>query len=66
MAAYHKVARPYLGITVPDITALATTWRDGTDTAQRVAIADHLWQTEHPRGPRRRRQTADPGPHPRR
>ncbi len=45
MAAYHKVPRRYLGISVPDITALATTWRDGTDTAQRVAIADALWQT---------------------
>ena len=43
MAAYHKAARPYLGVQVPDITALATSWRDGTDTAQRVAIADHLW-----------------------
>ena len=44
-AAYHKVPRPYLGIPVPDITALATSWRDDTDTAGRVAIADHLWQT---------------------
>ena len=43
MAAYHKAPRRYLGIPVPDITALATAWRDGTDTAQRVAIADHLW-----------------------
>ena len=46
MAAYHKAPRPYLGIPVPDITALATTWREGTDTAQRVAIADALWQTD--------------------
>ena len=45
MAAYHKAPRPYLGISVPDITALATSWREGTDTAQRVAIADHLWQS---------------------
>ena len=45
MAAYHKCPRPYLGIQVPQITAIATSWRDGTDTAQRVAIADHLWQT---------------------
>lgn len=46
MAAYHKADRPYLGIAVPDITALATGWRDGTDTAQRVAIADALWQSD--------------------
>ena len=46
MAAYHKAPRPYLGVKVPEITALATSWRAGTDTAQRVAIADHLWQTD--------------------
>ena len=46
MAAYHKAPRRYLGIPVPDITALATAWRDGTDTAQRVAIADHLWASD--------------------
>jgi 3-methyladenine DNA glycosylase AlkD len=45
MLAYHKIDRPYLGITVPDITALATQWRDGTDTGQRVAIAAHLWDS---------------------
>ncbi len=46
MAAYHKVPRPYLGIAVPAITALATTWRADSDVAQRVAIADHLWQSD--------------------
>ena len=46
MAAYHKAPRRYLGVSVPDITALATSWRDGTDTDARVAIADHLWQTD--------------------
>ncbi len=45
-AAYHKAPRPYLGISVPDLTALATSWRDTTDTNQRVAIADALWQTD--------------------
>ncbi|MEO6298497.1 MAG: DNA alkylation repair protein, partial [Paracoccaceae bacterium] len=44
-AAYHKTPRPYLGITVPEITALATQWRETTDTTQRVALADALWQT---------------------
>ncbi len=45
-AAYHKAPRVYLGIKVPDITALATSWRDGTATAQRVAVADYLWRTD--------------------
>lgn len=45
-AAYHKAARPYLGISVPDITSLATQWRATTDTAQRVELADALWQTD--------------------
>ncbi len=43
--AYHKVDRPYLGISVPDVTALATTWRDHLDTAGRVTVADALWQS---------------------
>ena len=45
-AAYHKAPRQYLGVTVPDITALATQWRDTTDTAGRVTIASALWQTD--------------------
>ena len=43
MAAYHKAPRPYLGIAVPDITALATGWRSHLDTQSRVAVAAHLW-----------------------
>ena len=43
--AYHKTPRPYLGISVPDITALATAWRTDLDTAGRVTLADGLWQT---------------------
>jgi 3-methyladenine DNA glycosylase AlkD len=45
VAAYHKVDRPYLGVSVPDVTALATGWRDHLDTAGRVAVANALWQT---------------------
>ncbi len=45
VAAYHKVPRPYLGVSVPDLTALATSWRAVLDTAGRVAVADHLWQS---------------------
>ena len=44
-AAYHKADRPYLGISVPDVTRLATDWRSHLDTAGRVHLADHLWQT---------------------
>jgi 3-methyladenine DNA glycosylase AlkD len=43
--AYHKVDRPYLGISVPDVTALATGWRADMDVPARVAVADHLWQS---------------------
>lgn len=45
MAAYHKVARPYLGVTVPQITDLAAAWRAELDLPGRVALADALWQT---------------------
>lgn len=44
-AAYHKVDRPYLGVPVPAVTALATEWRAHFDTAGRVALADGLWRT---------------------
>ncbi len=45
-ATYHKTARPYLGIPVPDITALATTWRTTTDVDQRTALAARLWASD--------------------
>ena len=44
-AAYHKVARPYLGVTVPQITELANLWRVGLDVPGRVALAAALWET---------------------
>ncbi len=46
MLAYHKVARPYLGIPVPEVTALATEWRGHLDTAGRVTVASFLWDTD--------------------
>ena len=46
MEAYHKAPRPYLGIAVPDITALATGWRSHLDTQSRVAVAAHLWASD--------------------
>ncbi len=45
-AAYHKAPRVYLGIKVPAITALATSWRSDLDTPGRVALADALWQSD--------------------
>ena len=44
-AAYHKVARPYLGVTVPQITELANLWRVELDVPGRVALAAALWET---------------------
>ncbi len=44
-AAYHKSSRTFFGVTVPQITELAKTWREGMDTPARVALADGLWQS---------------------
>ncbi len=44
-AAYHKADRRYLGVTVPQITELATGWRAGLDVAGRVALAAGLWDS---------------------
>ena len=46
LAAYHKAPRRYLGVAVPQITELATTWRAEMDVPQRVTLADALWQTD--------------------
>lgn len=43
--AYHKTPRRYLGIPVPQITAIATAWRDTTDTPGRVTLAAALWDS---------------------
>lgn len=43
MAAYHKVARPYLGIPVPAIDDLARDWRQTLPLADRLALAQALW-----------------------
>lgn len=45
MAAYHKVPRPYLGVAVPELDALAKGWREGLDLGARVALAAGLWET---------------------
>jgi 3-methyladenine DNA glycosylase AlkD len=46
MQAYHKAHRRYLGVSVPQITELATSWRAEMDVPGRVALADALWQSD--------------------
>jgi 3-methyladenine DNA glycosylase AlkD len=46
MVAYHKVPRRYLGVSVPEITDLAKTWRAGMDVPGRVALAGALWASD--------------------
>lgn len=43
MAAYHKIPRPYLGVTVPQIDALARDWRQALTLPDRLALAAALW-----------------------
>ena len=45
MAAYHKVSRPYLGVSVPDVEALTDRWRAERTVAERVDLAAALWDT---------------------
>ena len=44
--AYHKVPRPYLGVTVPQVEVLAAAWRASLSVDQRVALAGDLWRTD--------------------
>lgn len=43
MAAYHKISRPYLGVAVPQIDALARDWRQTLDLDTRLSLASGLW-----------------------
>ena len=45
-AAYHKVNRRYLGVSVPQITDLATAWRADLALKDRVALASGLWDSD--------------------
>jgi 3-methyladenine DNA glycosylase AlkD len=45
VAAYHKVARRYLGISVPDVEELTDRWRAERSLDDRIALAAELWQT---------------------
>jgi 3-methyladenine DNA glycosylase AlkD len=46
MAAYHKVARRYLGVPVPEIEALTDLWRAERTLDERLALAADLWRTD--------------------
>ena len=46
MAAYHKAARTYLGVAVPQIDALCKGWREALDVPGRVDLARGLWATD--------------------
>jgi 3-methyladenine DNA glycosylase AlkD len=46
MAAYHKALRPYLGIPVPRIDAMARDWRTKLTLEARLALAAGLWDTD--------------------
>jgi 3-methyladenine DNA glycosylase AlkD len=45
MAAYHKIARRYLGVAVPQIEDLVAEWRAALSVEERVALAGGLWET---------------------
>ena len=45
MAAYHKVARPYLGVSVPQIEELVAEWRADLSLEDRVVLAAGLWES---------------------
>ncbi|PIE07613.1 MAG: DNA alkylation repair protein [Rhodobacterales bacterium] len=45
LAAYMKVERRYLGLRVPQVTALTREWRRGLSLEARVALADGLWKS---------------------
>ena len=46
VAAYHKVPRRYLGVTVPQIEALVATWRAEASLEARITLAAALWDSD--------------------
>ncbi len=46
MAAYHKTTRPFLGVGVPQIDALAQGWRAECALPGRVTLARGLWDSD--------------------
>jgi hypothetical protein len=55
MAAYHKVPRVYLGVTVPQIEELTDRWRAELSLDDRLALAADLWRTTSTKAGWRRR-----------
>ncbi len=45
MAAYHKISRPYLGVSVPQVEELVAEWRAALDIEARIALAAGLWES---------------------
>jgi len=45
MAAYHKIERPYLGLSNPQVDDLVRDWRAVCTIEGRIALADGLWQS---------------------
>lgn len=46
VAAYHKVERTYLGITVPQIDELTDAWRADCTLDERIDLARELWNSD--------------------
>ncbi len=46
VAAYHKVPRRYLGITVPAVETLVAKWRAELSLDDRIKLAAALWDTD--------------------
>ena len=45
-AAYHKAERVYLGVSVPEIEAMAKGWREAITLEERLALAAGLWESD--------------------
>lgn len=45
MAAYHKTARPFLGVSMPQIEPLVKDWRAACTLDERLALAAGLWDS---------------------
>lgn len=45
MRKYHKAARPFLGVSNPDIDEAAKTWRAEVSLEERLTLAAGLWDT---------------------
>jgi 3-methyladenine DNA glycosylase AlkD len=45
MAAYHKISRRYLGVSVPQVEELVAAWRAELNLDARVALAAGLWES---------------------